>query len=164
VARFIYVDCEADGPCPGMGVLTEFGAVEFKSQAAFHGQIYEAAPDPANPAKSRITGRLLSPPGVVFRLFEGWLTEMCGPERPVMVSDNPAFDFQWINHGFWTTLNRNPLGHSARRISDFYAGLTGDWSNTQKWKRLRVTPHDHNPVHDALGNVEAMKRILAGER
>jgi hypothetical protein len=84
--------------------------------------------------------------------------------RPVFVSDNPAYDFQWINYGFHHTLGRNPFGHSGRRISDFYAGLTGRWENTQAWKKLRQTPHDHNPVNDALGNVEAFERILAGER
>ena len=43
-------------------------------------------------------------------------------------------------------------------------GLTGSFANTQAWKRLRVTPHDHHPVHDAQGNVEAFRRIQAGER
>lgn len=39
-----------------------------------------------------------------------------------------------------------------------------DFRSTQKWKRLRRTRHDHNPVHDALGNAEALIRILDGER
>ena len=71
---------------------------------------------------------------------------------------------RWINYGFHLTLDYNPFGHSARRISDFYAGLMGDFTRTQGWKRLRVTPHDHHPVHDALGNVEAFERLLRGER
>lgn len=81
-----------------------------------------------------------------------------------MWSDNPAFDFQWINDGFWRHLGRNPFGHSARRISDFYAGLCGNVAKTQEWKALRITPHDHNPVHDAMGNAEGLARILRGER
>ena len=32
------------------------------------------------------------------------------------------------------------------------------------WTELRITPHDHNPVHDAMGNLEAFERILNGER
>ena len=51
-------------------------------------------------------------------------------------------------------------GHSARRISDFYAGLVGDFHDSQSWKKWRITPHDHNPVNDSLGNCEAFKRIL----
>lgn len=161
---WIFIDCEADGPCPSTGVLTEFGAVEYESERTYHGQIYQAEPDPDNPAISRRTGVLINPPDVVFQDFDEWLTEVCGKDRPVMWSDNPAFDFMWMCDGFWTTLGRCPLGHSARRISDFYAGLTGNVRNSQHWKSLRITKHDHNPVHDALGNVEAMKRILSGER
>ncbi len=56
------------------------------------------------------------------------------------------------------------FGHFARRIGDFYAGLAGDFADSQSWKKLRVTPHDHNPVHDAMGNVEAFERLLKGER
>jgi hypothetical protein len=78
----------------------------------------------------------------------------------VFVSDNPAYDFQWINYGFDATLGRNPFGHSGRRIADFYAGLHRDFRRTQEWKRLRRTPHDHNPVNDAMGNVEAFSALL----
>jgi hypothetical protein len=81
-----------------------------------------------------------------------------------MVSDNIAYDWQWIAGMFDRAGMDNPFGHSGRRIGDYYAGLTGDFGNTQAWKRLRVTPHDHDPVHDAMGNVEAFARILRGER
>ena len=40
----------------------------------------------------------------------------------------------------------------------------GDFTKTMGWKRLRVTRHDHNPVNDAMGNVEAFERLLKGER
>lgn len=30
-------------------------------------------------------------------------------------------------------------------------------------KRLRRTKHDHHPVHDALGNAEALRRLFDGE-
>ena len=115
-------------------------------------------------------GDLITPPDIVFRNCWNWIQEH-SPNRAIMISDNPAYDFQWINDGFHQYIpdtipveKRNPFGHSARRISDYYAGLTGDFTNTQRWKRLRVTPHDHNPVHDCQGNVEAFRRIQAGER
>ena len=94
----------------------------------------------------------------------GWLDGL-GEGRPVFVSDNPAFDFQWINHGFWHALGDNPFGHSGRRIGDYYAGLVGDFRRAQDWKRFRITPHDHNPVNDALGNAEAFETMqrLHGE-
>lgn len=102
-------------------------------------------------------------PVAVFTAFERWLHSVTdGP--CVFVSDNPAYDFQWITYGFYHAIGRNPFGHSGRRISDSYAGLMGDFRQSQGWKRLRITPHDHNPVNDAMGNVEAFARLLNGER
>ena len=164
----VFVDCEAYGGAPSVGRLTEFGAVTYPDKASFHGILLSTRPSVANPAvPERVSdmdrGFYLTVAATVFSNFDLWLRAYT-KGRPVMVSDNPAFDWQWINDLFWLTLNRNPFGHSARRISDFYAGLTGDFYNTQRWKSLRRTPHDHNPVHDALGNVEAFERMLAGER
>ena len=144
----IFVDVEAhlDSPCPGVGRgMTEFGAVEYATFDHFHG----------------VFDKDLGWPPTMLA-FEAWLNGYKG--RPVFVSDNPAYDWQWINYHFHHALGRNPFGHSARRISDFYAGLCGDFRKTQEWKRLRVTKHDHDPVHDAMGNAEAFKRILEGER
>ena len=160
--NLVFVDCEATGPCPGKGELTEFGAVEYATRQTFHGVLLASRPSAANPALSEVTGETFDPV-VDFTAFEVWIRSVT-KGRPIFVSDNPAFDFQWINHGFHHALGRNPFGHSGRRISDFYAGLMGDFSKTQGWKRLRVTPHDHNPVNDAMGNVEAFERILRGER
>lgn len=162
----IFVDCEADGPCPGLGELTEFGAVEYKTRKTFHGVLWISRPDAANPAMSRRDPDAIQKSSVervqVWAEFEVWLKQF--GDRAIFVSDNPAYDFQWINHGFWHAIGRTPFGHSGRRISDFYAGLCGDFYKTQQWKRLRVTPHDHNPVNDAMGNVEAFARLQAGER
>jgi hypothetical protein len=42
------------------------------------------------------------------------------------------------------------------------------FSKFREWleprKRLRRTKHDHHPVQDALGNAEALIRMLDGER
>jgi len=140
----IFVDCEAPFGVgsPSVGDMTEFGAVEFKSREYFHGHdCYEET----------------------FVNFYIWL-KVVSKDRPIFISDNVAYDWQWINFYFWKYLGYNPFGHSGRRISDFYAGLMGDFSKTQKWKRLRKTKHDHNPVNDAMGNVEAFERLLKGER
>jgi hypothetical protein len=140
----IFVDCEGHGRAPGLNneKLFEFGAVCEGSRESFHG----------------VGGSLET-----FLKFRDWIGKV-SPTRPVFVSDNPAYDWQFINYYFHKHLGENPFGHSARRISDFYAGLTGDWSNTQAWKRLRTTDHDHNPVNDAMGNLEAFSRIMKGER
>jgi hypothetical protein len=161
------MDCEAFGGAPCVGRLTEFGAVEYKMRKTFHGVLWTAIPDPDHPVTSR-----LDPDAVqkteedrkqVFIDFENWLKQFKAPY--VFVSDNNGYDYQWINDGFWKYLGRNPFGHSSRRISDFYAGLLGNfYTPARLWKNLRITAHTHNPVMDAMGNVEAFERILKGER
>lgn len=172
----VFVDCEAYGESPVTGRLTEFGAVAYmgpdvpiSALPTYHGILLDSVPqegrevvperrdDISDASYQVIEAR-------IFREFGEWMLRHCGRGGQTFVSDNVAFDWQWINCGFWRGINMNPFGHSGRRISDFYAGLTGDWSNTQRWKRMRVTPHDHNPVHDALGNVEAYRRMMLGER
>jgi hypothetical protein len=87
--------------------------------------------------------------------FEKWLKEN-NEGKATFVSDNPAFDYQWINYYFVRAGFENPFGHSARRIGDFYAGLMKDYGSASKWKSLRKTKHTHHPVDDARGNAEAL--------
>ncbi len=157
--NLIFVDCEAEGPCPSLGRLAEFGAVHYPSRESFHGVIWKTRPSPDNPAIPIIIERA-DDDARVFKRFSEWITSVSENRAPVFISDNPAYDWQWVNDGFWRHCGRNPFGHSARRIGDFYAGLQGDFSQAQKWKRLRITRHDHNPVHDALGNLEAFDQLL----
>ena len=138
--NLIFVDCEGHGPAPTLNddSLFEFGAVDYKSKQSFHGQ-----------GGTKET----------FEKFNDWLNQF--PGRLIFVSDNPAYDWQFINYYFHKLLGCNPFGYSARRISDFYAGMKGDFFDSQNWKKWRVTKHDHNPVHDVLGNIEAFEKILA---
>jgi len=117
---------------------------------SFHGVLVEREPSKEDPRFKVAMGKTFDEKKV-FEKFEKWILKATKRERPIFVSDNPAFDWQWINDGFWRTLGRNPFGHSARRISDFYAGLVGDFTDSQSWKKLRAMKHDHNPVNDAYG-------------
>ena len=140
----IFVDVEAhfNSPCPNIGDgMTEFGAVEFETRQTFHGK----------PAVDNSWHKTMQD-------FAWWLKQFKG--NPIFVSDNPAYDWQWINYHFHYSIGTNPFGHSARRIGDFYAGLVGDFRKTTQWKKLRITKHDHNPVNDAMGNVEAFERMV----
>ena len=174
----IFTDVEAYGGCPSLGKMTEFGMVDYKTRLTFHGIIIPSTPSKDNPAvpvptfdssvhslfeKELDSLRIQENERRVALECNMWLKEV-SKDRPVMVSDNPAFDFMWIADFFLRVLGHNPFGHSARRISDFYAGLCGDFHKTQQWKRFRITKHNHNPVHDCQGNVEAFARLLAGER
>lgn len=159
MANWIFVDCEARGTSPVNGILTEFGAVHYKSRKTFHGKLYDGSPDPENPAVPLIGERLDTDANVASR-FTAWLKEVCGNDRPIFVSDNVAYDWQWIAGMYDRAGMTNPFGHSGRRISDFWAGLQRNFGETQSWKRFRKTKHDHNPVNDAMGNVEAFEQIM----
>lgn len=155
--RWIVVDIEAaEGPTPYSGRMTEFGAADLTTLDTFHGVLWDAVPNPENPATFTITSEKPYDLVDVMTKFKNWL----GDGRAVFISDNPAFDFMWIAEAFDRAGMPNPFGFSARRIGDLYAGFSGNWRNTSKWKRYRKTTHDHNPVNDALGNAEALRYIL----
>lgn len=161
--HLIFVDVEARGASPVNGTMTEFGAVHEASLKTFHGRLFEGHPDPENPAIPVIGDQIAMPSEVVAE-FLTWLQEVAGNDRPVFVSDNVAYDWMWIAGLFDSVGVPNPFGHSGRRISDYYAGLKHNWSNTQGWKKLRETVHDHNPVNDAMGNVEAFRKLRELEK
>lgn len=150
----------AGGPSPFSGVMTEFGAVDFGTRQTFHGLLRSAHQDPPESGRYVLDDEF--PPAdadAVMRRFAAWLDAL-GDDRLVMVSDNPAFDFMWVSDAFDRAGLPNPLGYSARRIGDLYAGLTGNWRDTSGWKSLGTTVHDHTPVHDALRNAEAFEAFL----
>ena len=109
-------------------------------------------------AETGVDPRRVRATKAVMESFALWL-EQHAKGRAVFVSDNVAFDWQFINYYFHRFLGRNPFGFSGRRIGDLYAGLVKDASKATEWKRYRVTKHTHNPVDDARGNAEALKKF-----
>lgn len=179
--RLFLVDVEAFGKTPYRGTMTEFGVVDFETREWFHGHLWDFHPDPEIPAipipdrenpgytTTTVFDRFLMTPNQrfhassardVFFTLRWWVNKAAGGDRPVFVSDNPAFDWMWMADGFDRSDVENPFGHSARRIGDLTAGLCGNWKNTSSWKRHRRTTHDHNPVNDSLGNAEALRAVL----
>jgi hypothetical protein len=142
--NLMFVDVEAVGPVPSRGKCTEIGAVHYETGETFYGNILDNGEEQ------------------VYNDFDRWLKRFEG--RPVFVSDNPAFDWMFVADGFHRILGYNPFGHSARRISDYYAGLVGNFSKSTQWKKLRTEPHNHDPVCDARGNAGAFRRLENGER
>ena len=142
-----------------------FGAVIFDDalDKSFYGQTRPIS-DRSNPDALAVSGfsreqhLAFNDPKAVMEQFAQWLEEN-SKGRPVFVSDNLAFDWQFINYYFHRFLGRNPFGFSGRRIGDLYAGLVKDTYKATEWKKFRRTTHTHHPVDDARGNAEALAKL-----
>jgi DNA polymerase III epsilon subunit-like protein len=160
---YIVVDVEADGPIPNKYSMVCFGAVvvEPSLSKTFYGKVKpvsgEWIPDAlAVSGFTRSEHEQFDEPAEVMKRFAEWLNA-ASTDRPIFISDNVAFDWQWINYYFHFYLGKNPFGFSGRRIGDLYCGMKMDAGVNSEWKRLfRKTKHDHNPVNDAKGNAEAL--------
>lgn len=160
---YIVVDVESDGPVPGLFSMICFGAVvvEPSLSKTFYGQtrpitkMYHEE-TLAISGFTRKEHENFDDPLEVMEDFAKWIKEV-SIGHPIFISDNPAYDWQFINYYFHWLLGRNPFGYSARRIGDLYCGLVKD--SRARWKHLRDTEHDHNPVNDAKGNAEVLLKI-----
>jgi hypothetical protein len=154
------VDVEADGPIPGKFSMVSFGAVLVTPtlDKTFYGQTRPVS-EQFDPKALEISGhsreqhQTFDDPADVMRRFAEWLRATSNG-RPIFISDNLAFDWQWINYYFHFFLGENPFGFSGRRIGDLYCGMVKD--SFAQWKQLRKTTHTHHPVDDAKGNAEAL--------
>lgn len=159
----VVVDVEADGPIPFKYSMVSFGAVivDDKLNKTFYGKVKPISniwqPDALMISGfSREEHLEFEEPLIIMTLFRDWLKEN-SIDKPTFISDNLAFDWQWINYYFHTYLNNNPFGHSGRRIGDLYCGMKFDMKKNSEWKKLyRKTSHDHSAINDALGNAEAL--------
>ena len=79
--KLIFVDCEATGPCPGIGVDHRVGAVDYGTRETFHGFLHDSEPDPRNPALSVLTGGAYDPRSGVRRASRGGSTRWFGGTR-----------------------------------------------------------------------------------
>lgn len=163
------VDIEADGPAPGIYNMVCFGIVkvqaDLKNTPTFYGKTAPIFSNIYIPEALAVSGISREEHcnfpyyQVTMREMKRWIEENNEKGRPIFLSDNPAWDFQWINYYCVASGFDNPFGHSGRRIGDFYAGILKNWSKQSEWKKFRVTKHTHNPVDDAMGNAEALLRI-----
>ena len=157
---YVMLDIEADGPIPGDFSMICFGAVivEPSLSQTFYGQLRPVS-EQWQPEALAVSGftreqTLAFPePEGVMRQFAAWLQEH-SKGRPMFISDNNGFDWQFINWYFHHFTGANPFGHSSANLGSLYKGLVRDV--TQNFKHLRKTPHTHHPVDDARGNAEAL--------
>jgi len=153
-------DVEADGQVPGINSMVCFGAiiVEPSLTKTFYGQTKPISKMwvPEALAISGFTRKeheKFEDPAKTMMEFFDWV-KINSKGNPIFITDNPAFDFAYMNYYFHVYCGSNPFGYSARRIGDLFCGFYNDMY--YKWKRHRVTHHNHNPVADSMGNAEAL--------
>jgi len=157
---YFMVDVEADGPIPGQYSMVALGAivVEPGLQRTFYGRLAPIS-EQFIPTALAVSGfsradTLAFPnAGDVMRALARWIAEN-STGRPMFVSDNNGFDWQFVNWYFHRFLGENPFGHSSTNLGSLYKGLVKDFK--QNFKHLRRSRHTHHPVDDARGNAEAL--------
>ncbi|MEW4562435.1 hypothetical protein AB1K70_07910 [Bremerella sp. JC770] len=162
---YVMVDVESDGPIPGDYSMICFGAVlvEPDLSRSFYGQLKPISekwiPDAlAVSGFSREETLQFDEPAQTMQAFADWLkAESDG--KPMFISDNNGFDWQFINWYFHHFLGRNPFGFSSTNLGSLYKGMVQD--TFKNFKHLRKTRHTHHPVDDAKGNAEALLTMKA---
>ncbi len=163
MSKYISIDVEADGPVPHLYSMVSFGAVivEPGLNRTFYG---ETAPISENwdaeslsiSGFSRDEHLTFDDPKIVMENFRDWIIKN-SKGNPVFMSDNPAFDWQWINYYFHKYIGNNPFGYSARRIGDLFCGFYKDpYYSWKKHRNNEKYPHNHDPVSDSQGNASAL--------
>jgi hypothetical protein len=160
VMSHFMIDVESDGPIPGDYSMICFGAVLVNERLdqTFYGRLKPISekwiPEAlAVSGHSREETLAFDDPRQVMQDFTVWLKEQ-SKRRPLFISDNNGFDWQFINWYFWHFMGGNPFGHSSANLGSLYKGLVQD--TFQNFKHLRKTAHTHHPVDDAKGNAEAL--------
>lgn len=160
---YIMVDVESDGPCPGLYSMVSFGAVVCSDKSkTFFGQTAPISTNYIAEALaisniSRQVHESYPDPKITMSEFANWIKNVCGKERPMFISDNNGFDWQFINYYFHAFCGSNPFGFSSTNLGSLYKGL--ERNVFVNFKHLRKTKHTHHPVDDCLGNVEAFEEI-----
>jgi hypothetical protein len=160
---YVMVDVESDGPAPGDYSMICFGAVVVRGDLSedFYGRLRPVSdqwlPDAlAISGFSREETLAFDAPETTMARFAAWLAAK-SKGRPMFISDNNGFDWQFINWYFHHFTGGNPFGHSSTNLGSLYKGAVRDVY--QNFKHLRQTPHTHHPVDDARGNAEALMRF-----
>lgn len=160
------VDVEADGPYPGSDGYSMVSLGIIKVDRQLESSLYIQTSPISSNYENRIYKLLdmdreehmsYPHPAEGMRRLVEFIYEHNKSGRPVMWSDNNAFDWQFVNFYLHYFTGENPFGYSSRRIGDVYSGLVCD--PYSKWKCLRKTKHTHHPVDDAKGNAEVLLHL-----
>ena len=157
------IDVEADGPIPGDYSMVCLGAivVEPSLEKTFYGKLKPISeqwiPEAlAVSGFSREETLEFDDPKSIMDDLAAWIAANSNG-RPLFISDNNGFDWQFINWYFHHFMGKNPFGYTSTNLGSLYKGLVKD--TFTNFKHLRQTKHTHHPVDDARGNAEALLQM-----
>ena len=161
--KYIMVDVEADGPCPGLYSMLQLGAVvvEHGLSRQFYGELACITNDYNQSALdvigyTREQTECLTDPVKTMLAFHTWLKSIEGNDNSVsFISDNNGFDWQFVNYYLHKFCGDNPFGWSSSNLSNVFGGMKGKIYDGG-WRKYRQTKHTHNALEDAIGNAEAL--------
>lgn len=166
------LDVGADGPAPGLHSMWALGirvvgtnpydyddpkTFFYAEMKPISGTSIQQALDTCGKTRSDLM--VMAHPRTEMERFRSWLKSVSA-DRPVWWSDNPAFDWQFLNYYVQLFAPTRQLGWSCRRIGDLYAGYVRNSRDTKGWKKWRITQHTHNALDDASGNAEAIYSLM----
>lgn len=164
---YIFVDVEADGPCPGEKLFSMvcFGAIIVTEEGlgeTFYGKTAPISnkffPDSlAISGFTREQHERFPNPAVVMQEFDNWVREY-GGKNPKFITDNLAFDWCFINYYLHTYVGDNIFGYSGRRLSDIICGMESNMR--AKWKHKKSKIGIHDPVFDATENALVFQSLV----
>lgn len=163
---YFSVDVETDGPAPGLFSMVSFGAVVVREpldEAPTFKAVLVPISDMWLAEALAISGyerdelfRCGELPSTAMKRFDSWVCDN-SDSRPMFVSDNNGFDWQFINWYFHKFVGANPFGYSSTNLGSLYKGFVKD--TFKNFKHLRKTAHTHDPVMDAMGNAESLVEL-----
>lgn len=166
MSKYIFVDVESDGPCPGIFNMVCFGAVVLDTHEGL-GQTFYGKTAPLTgkwyPESLAISGFTRTQhegfpdPEIAIKSFYDWVIAE-GGDKPKFVSDCLTGDWAYIDYYFHKYIGKNPFGYSGRRMSDIICGM--EMNMKTKWKKLKTQMDIHDPVFDAIENAKVFQKLI----
>ena len=155
------IDVETDGPIPGDFSMISFGAVLVNEELdqTFYGRLKPISerwvPEAlAVSGHSREETMAFDDPKQVMQDFAVWVNER-SKRRPLFISDNNGFDWQFINWYFWHFTDGNPFGHTSTNLGSLQGVGAGHIPELQ-------TPEKNCPHASSCRRCEGQRRGPSG--
>jgi hypothetical protein len=164
---FLFVDCEMDGPCPGLHSMLSLGAVVFLSTTqgiqwidSFTCNLRplpDTQPHPSTlhwwakhpAAYSKTQSNPLEPQKAISN-FADFIKKTRESYYLQAVAKPAAVDWQFINYYFHRFFGSNPIGYSCLDLGSYLWAFFGTESPAERWPLEDYEDDSHPTTHIAL--------------